>query len=233
MYPAEHIEHDNPAVGERLQLPGIAEEMKQGGTMRIAKLAPAVAVIFGLGLGGCTPDDETAVETDPVAVQTQDVQPLPQHLIDQLRSQYPVLREEDAPEPQPSPDANPTEIPARLQQVAAERVLQTATGGATFYANKFEGQRTASGIPFRQNQMVAAHRSFPFGTVLRVTNLRNDRSVNVRVVDRGPFGSPTNRQRTMIDLSRRAANDLGFIDAGRAQVRIEVLEWGQGVSQAS
>ncbi|CAN5849891.1 hypothetical protein BH23GEM6_BH23GEM6_27400 [soil metagenome] len=131
------------------------------------------------------------------------------------------------------PDANPQQIPARLQQVASGPVLQTATGGATFYANKFEGRRTASGIPFRQNQMVAAHRSFPFGTILRVTNLRNDRALNVRVVDRGPFGSPANRQRTMIDLSRRAATDLGFVDAGRAQVRVEVLEWGQGVTRAS
>jgi rare lipoprotein A len=208
--------------------------MKKGGSMMSnARFAPAIAVIFGLGMGACTPEAETAPEVEPVAVQTQGVQPLPQDVIDRLKSEYPVLREEEAPEPQPSPNANPAEIPARLQQVAAGPVLQTATGGATFYANKFEGRRTASGIPFRQNQMVAAHRSFPFGTILRVTNLRNDRAVNVRVVDRGPFGSPTNRQKTMIDLSRRAASDLGFIDAGRAQVRVEVLEWGQGATRAS
>jgi rare lipoprotein A len=75
--------------------------------------------------------------------------------------------------------------------------------------------------------MVAAHRAYPFGTVVRVTNLRNDRSVNVKVVDRGPFGPAASR--AAIDLSRRAAQALDFIRAGRAQVEIEVLEWGSGV----
>jgi rare lipoprotein A len=195
--------------------------------MKPLRSTPALAVVFTIGMSACAPESEPVVEMDPVAVQQQGLSP---DMINQLKSQYPVLREERAPEPQPSPDAQPDDVPARLQQVASGPVLQTATGGATFYANKFEGRRTASGIPFRQNQLVAAHRSFPFGTVLRVTNLRNDRSVNVRVVDRGPFGSQANRQRTMIDLSRRAANQLGFVDAGRAEVRVEVLEWGQGVA---
>lgn len=158
------------------------------------------------------------------------MQPLAPDEIERLRTEYPVLREEPAPEPQPRSDANPQRLPDRLRGVITERVLQSTSGGATFYADRFEGRRTASGIPFRQNQMVAAHRSFPFGTVLRVTNLRNAHSVNVRVVDRGPFGSPANRERTVIDLSRRAANELGFVNAGRAQVRVEVLEWGDGVA---
>jgi rare lipoprotein A len=105
--------------------------------------------------------------------------------------------------------------------------------GATFYTNKFQGRRTASGIPFRQSQLVAAHRSYPFGTILRVTNLGNQRAVNGRVVDRGPFGTQTNRQRTMIDLSTRAGGELGFVDEGRAQVRVEVLEWGDGLGRAT
>jgi rare lipoprotein A len=108
-------------------------------------------------------------------------------------------------------------------------VLETVRGEATFYANTFEGRRTASGIPFRQNQLVAAHRAYPFGTLLRVTNLRNDRSVNVRVVDRGPHGATAHARNTIIDLSRRAAERLGYISAGRAQVRVEVLEWGKGL----
>jgi rare lipoprotein A len=108
-------------------------------------------------------------------------------------------------------------------------VLQTVTGEATYYADIFEGRRTASGIPFRQNQMVAAHRGFPFGTLLRVTNLGNSKTVNVRVVDRGPFGNGAEGRATIIDLSRRAAAQLGFADAGRALVRIEVLEWGEGL----
>jgi rare lipoprotein A len=154
---------------------------------------------------------------------------LPEGVIAQLKQEYPVLREARAPEPRPSPDANPEQVPERVRAAVGERVLQTATGGATFYANYFEGRRTASGIPFRQNQMVAAHRSFPFGTLLRVTNLGNDAAVNVRVVDRGPFGGAANQRRTIVDLSRRAANQLGFTGAGRAEVRVEVLEWGEGV----
>jgi rare lipoprotein A len=127
-----------------------------------------------------------------------------------LMEQYPRLGEEPLPPPEPN----------------GEPVLEEVRGEATFYADKFEGRRTASGIPFRQNQMVAAHRDFPFGTVLRVTNTRNDRSVNVRVVDRGPFGA----EQTIIDLSRRAAQQLGYIEAGRTPVQVEVLEWGNGVS---
>lgn len=108
----------------------------------------------------------------------------------------------------------------------AQEPLESVTGQATFYADRFEGRRTASGIPFRQTEMVAAHRAYPFGTVLRVTNLSNDRSVTVRVVDRGPFGATARARRTIIDLSRRAAEQLGFIEAGRAPVRVDVLEWG-------
>ena len=194
--------------------------------------------VIALGATGCAPepDPEPAADARPVAVRQSvlpGATPLPSQVVNQLRAEYPVLREERAPAPKPSPDASPEEIPERLRGAAPEKVLQTATGGATFYADKFEGRRTASGIPFRQNQMVAAHRSFPFGTLLRVTNTRNDRSVNVRVVDRGPFGSSANKRRTMIDLSRRAATQLGYVDAGRAQVKVEVLEWGEGLPRTS
>ncbi|MBA2670653.1 MAG: septal ring lytic transglycosylase RlpA family protein [Gemmatimonadetes bacterium] len=135
----------------------------------------------------------------------------------------------EGPQPQPSIGADPGSVPSRVQAALPEEVLSQVTGEATFYADKFEGRRTASGIPFRQNQMVAAHRAYPFGTVLRVTNLRNDRSVNVRVVDRGPFGGSERVRRTIIDLSRRAAQQLGYLDAGRTPVRVEVLEWGSGL----
>lgn len=188
---------------------------------RIPALRPALGIvtILSLGAAACSSDG--------------DPEPLPPGVISQLQAEYPVLGSERAPEPRPGADASPEEIPERLKGSVPDRVLETATGGATFYADKFEGRRTASGIPFRQNQMVAAHRSFPFGTLLRVTNLRNERAVNVRVVDRGPFGSGANRRRTMVDLSRRAANELGFSGAGRAQVRVEVLEWGDGVPRTS
>lgn len=188
-------------------------------------------VIAALAIGACSPetDPEPAVEVPPVAVQQPAASTLPENVINQLVAEYPVLGTEPAPQPRPSPDAKPENVPQRLQGVASEKVLETAMGGATFYADKFEGRRTASGIPFRQNQMVAAHRSFPFGTILKVTNLTNDRSANVRVVDRGPFGSAANKRRTIVDLSRRAADHLGFVGAGRAEVRVQVLEWGDGL----
>jgi rare lipoprotein A len=186
---------------------------------------------------GCAPDAgperEPVAELPPIAaVQPMGpVEPLPEHVLEQLRERFPELRETPAPPPQPNGDASPDQVPERVRNTLPERVLERVTGPATFYADKFEGRRTASGIPFRQNQMVAAHRAFPFGTILRVTNLENRRAVNVRVVDRGPFGSGQVR-RPVIDLSRRAAGELGYLDAGRAQVRIEVLEWGEGLPAA-
>ena len=148
--------------------------------------------------------------------------------LEELKREYPVLREEPAPAPKPDADA-PVNIPAQVRKALSEGVLESISGEATFYADKFEGRRTASGIPFRQNQMVAAHPSYPFGTILRVTNERNGESVTVRVVDRGPFGAAAEKRGTVIDLSRRAAEQLDFIRAGRARVRVEVLEWGEGL----
>jgi rare lipoprotein A len=106
--------------------------------------------------------------------------------------------------------------------------LSTASGEATYYANKFDGRRTASGIVFRNSKPYAAHRKYPFGTVLRVTNQANQRSIVVTVVDRGPHGTSARARRTIIDLSRSAAEQLGFVSAGRTPVRVEVLEWGDG-----
>lgn len=188
----------------------------------IAAIAAAVIAAHGCG---------PAAEPDPADPAAQRaVEPLSETEIAELAQRVPELSETPQPEPTPSGDATPERVPERVERALPERVLQRVTGAATYYADKFEGRRTASGIPFRQNQMVAAHRAYPFGTVLRVTNLRNDRSVNVRVVDRGPFARPRGAERPVVDLSRRAAQQLGFIDAGRAQVRIEVLEWGRGAT---
>ena len=73
--------------------------------------------------------------------------------------------------------------------------------------------------------MVAAHPTYPFGTVVRVTNLANNRRVELRVVDRGPAKGPR-AQGVVIDVSSGAAENLGFIRQGRARVRLEVLRWG-------
>jgi len=104
------------------------------------------------------------------------------------------------------------------------RILQTQTGLASYYGAEFQGKTTASGRPFDMNALVAAHPRFPFGTLVRVTNLANGRSVQVRVQDRGPARQPQ-AEGVIIDLSQGAARRLGFIRQGRTRVRLEVLEW--------
>jgi rare lipoprotein A len=98
-------------------------------------------------------------------------------------------------------------------------------GRASWYGKYFQGRETASGESYDMNGMTCAHRTLPLGTLLRVTNLRNHKTVVVRVNDRGPF--PENR---VVDLSYAAASFLGFSSRGLAPVRLEVLEptdWAQ------
>ncbi|HMF01792.1 MAG TPA: septal ring lytic transglycosylase RlpA family protein [Terriglobia bacterium] len=106
-------------------------------------------------------------------------------------------------------------------------VLKTQIGDATFYASHFQGRKTASGRIFDKNKAMAAHRTYPFGTVVRVTNLRNMRSVNVVIVDRGPYGK-NRREGAIIDVSPSAAEKLGILRTGQARVKLEVLVWGNG-----
>ena len=94
-------------------------------------------------------------------------------------------------------------------------------GVASWYGPGFEGRTTASGEAFDPEALTAAHPSLPFGSRIRVHNLANDRIVEVRINDRGPFAG--NR---ILDLSRRAAEILDMIQAGVVRVRIFVLERG-------
>ncbi len=91
-------------------------------------------------------------------------------------------------------------------------------GVASWYGQGYHGRRTASGETFDMNALTAAHPSLPFGTRVRVTNLDNGRSVILRINDRGPFV-----KRRIIDVSRRAAEELGFVREGTTQVRVEVI----------
>ncbi|CAD5107991.1 septal ring lytic transglycosylase RlpA family protein [Zestomonas carbonaria] len=92
------------------------------------------------------------------------------------------------------------------------------TGKASWYGAKHHGKKTASGERFDQNALTAAHRSLPFGTRVRVTNLNNDRSVVVRINDRGPYA-----RGRIIDVSRKAAEQLGMLGAGVVPVRVQSL----------
>ncbi len=95
-------------------------------------------------------------------------------------------------------------------------------GEASYYADTLSRQRTASGERYDPRRRTAAHRTLPFETRVKVTNLGNGRSVVVKINDRGPFVKGR-----VIDLSRRAADELDMLDAGTAKVRIEVLELGR------
>lgn len=99
------------------------------------------------------------------------------------------------------------------------RVVSTTTGRASWYGPGFHGRRTANGEVFNQNALTAAHRTLPFGTVVRVTNLSNNSQVTVRINDRGPFTGGR-----IIDLSAEAARVIGLHRAGVGTVRVEVLE---------
>ena len=96
-------------------------------------------------------------------------------------------------------------------------------GLASFYGPGFHGEKTASGEIFDQHEMVAAHRSLPLGTVVRVTNLENGQQVVLRVIDRGPYGRNF-RRGTIIDVSLGAARRLGFVKDGLVLVKVEVLK---------
>ncbi len=93
------------------------------------------------------------------------------------------------------------------------------TGEASFYGARHHGNKTASGERFDQNQLTAAHRTLPFGTRVQVTNLDNNKTVVVRINDRGPF----NRKR-LIDLSHAAAEQLNMLRSGTAPVRVQSID---------
>ncbi len=91
-------------------------------------------------------------------------------------------------------------------------------GTASYYADKFQGRSTASGQPYDKNKMTCAHNSLPLGTWVKVTSLRNKRSVIVQVTDR-----LHRRNKRLVDLSRIAASKLGYLHRGLARVKVESL----------
>ncbi|WP_324674287.1 septal ring lytic transglycosylase RlpA family protein [Hymenobacter sp. GOD-10R] len=94
----------------------------------------------------------------------------------------------------------------------------TQSGQASYYADKFKGRKTASGARYRPSKRTAAHNTLPFGTIVRVTNPRNHRSVKVKITDRGPHAKGR-----IIDLSRKAARKIGLVQAGVAPVQLKVV----------
>jgi rare lipoprotein A len=107
--------------------------------------------------------------------------------------------------------------PATVEHSGA-RKGSVQVGMASFYGREFDGKPTSSGETYHANHLTAAHRTLPFNTIVRVTNLQNGKKVIVRINDRGPFVKGR-----IIDLSLAAANRLDMIDAGVVRVRVEVV----------
>jgi len=95
-------------------------------------------------------------------------------------------------------------------------------GRASYYGKEFNGRKTASGEVFDMYDKTAAHRDLPFDSILKVTNKKNNRSVVVRVNDRGPF-----RAGRILDLSYSAAREIGMIDDGVADITVEIIRLGE------
>ena len=92
----------------------------------------------------------------------------------------------------------------------------TETGKASYYGNDFNGKKTANGQTFNKNSLTAAHKTLPFGTVVKVTNLSNGKTVTVTINDRGPYAKGR-----IIDLSEKAAASIDMVNQGVAQVQLK------------
>ena len=110
---------------------------------------------------------------------------------------------------------------SRKQIESIKNHPKTQIGIASYYGKKFHKKRTANGEIFNMYKVSAAHKSYPLGTKVRVTNLENGKSLKLVINDRGPFVSGR-----IIDLSYKAARKLGFVNQGTVKVRIDVLRLG-------
>ena len=116
--------------------------------------------------------------------------------------------------------ASPRFTSARYEKPETE-VSLTEEGVASYYADEFNGRQTSNGEIYDMNGLTAAHRTLPFNTKVKVTNLESGKSVVVRINDRGPF-----KDDRIIDLSLAAAKQIEVIGPGTARVRLEVIELG-------
>jgi rare lipoprotein A len=138
-----------------------------------------------------------------------------------LSCQAPFVRRESM-SPVREMAADSSNRPAALPQAAPPETAkrdEAQVGYATWYGRRFAGRMTANGERFDPNRMTAAHRTLPFGTWVEVKRVDTGALVRVRITDRGPFGHDDR----IIDLSRVAAQKLGFVDAGLARVELRVV----------
>lgn len=167
-------------------------------------------LLFGATLLALSAGVVVGRSSSPRPAETPDQNALPARFADSTQITLARALDPSVPLPEPPDTAKP-------EEPVVERKL--GTGRASYYGRALAGNPTASGETFDPAKLTAAHPKLPFGTRVRVTNLRNERSVIVRINDRGPYSG--NR---VIDISRRAAQQLKMLGRGLARVRIEVLE---------
>jgi rare lipoprotein A len=109
-----------------------------------------------------------------------------------------------------------------LDEYSNSAAVESFTGIASYYAHEFHGRQTANGEIYDMNGLTAAHPTFPFETIIRVTNLKNNKSVIIRINDRMP-----KHPERIIDLSLGTAEELDMITDGLAEVRLDILKWGE------
>jgi len=164
---------------------------RAGVALRSCGGALVVALVVALLAAGCAQQPVAPTASSPAAPRPSTPTPAP------------------VPAPSPVQPAPPRETPS----------LPVETGRVSLYGVNFAGKKTASGEPFDPAALTMAHRTLPFGTRVRVTNLRNHRSVEVRVNDRGPAVPDR-----IADVSLAAARKLGMTDDGVIEASLEVLE---------
>ncbi|WP_216904981.1 septal ring lytic transglycosylase RlpA family protein [Synechococcus sp. CCY 9618] len=165
--------------------------------MRRTQLLGAVALLLSSSIAPAHAGSLSAPQASggSVAIRTDDIPSSWERFVDQIRP-----------------------VPLASTLLASSNGGQVTTGRASWYGPGFFGNRTASGEVFRPGTLTAAHRTLPFGTMVRVTNLWNGRSTVVRINDRGPFHGSR-----VIDLAHGAARELGLMSSGVADVKLEVL----------
>lgn len=187
---------------------------------RAARPARSRAAVRGVLLLclAAVPLGASTAQTAPAQVTSEAaVIPFAAHFEGVIAPISPDLERIDPRTPATAVDLDSFDAP--IEVVPKTEVLRTlGTGVASYYGSRFHGRQTANGERFNMRAMTAAHKTLPFGTMVRVTNASNGRSVTVRINDRGPFIPG----RT-IDLSRGAAEQIGMISRGHATVELELV----------
>ncbi|NTW49745.1 MAG: septal ring lytic transglycosylase RlpA family protein [Chlorobiales bacterium] len=170
-------------------------------------LLPIVTLVFAIGLSACQSTARYTSSAHPLEPKTRPVKA--------VKPSTPKGKAQTAPA-----DSESTTESSRYEEPGVSgEAFYVAEGRASYYADEFHGRKTSSGEVYDMHMFTAAHRTLPFGTKVKITNLQNSKITVVRINDRGPW-----KRDRVIDMSLAAAKKLGLIGPGSAKVRIEAFE---------